>query len=133
MDNTKEELVVNKDNSKIFKLTNIVLFVIEILSSLALIPLQIIKFVHDRPAYPDGHGGYKHVTNYYNMWQNIPEEYVVLLNILFGTSIIFNVLCIIFYNKMNKKYVFFAHGFFVASIIAFMIIMILFGNQTRLL
>lgn len=120
------------ENTK-FNLANIILLIIESVLSFGIIPLQFIKYLKNTYDYPDGHGGYKHVTNYYNMWQNIPEEYVVLLNILFGTSIIFNVLCIIFYNKMNKKYIFFAHGFFVASIIAFMIIMILFGNQTRLL
>ena len=128
-ENKKESLFDNKK----FNLANIVLLIIESVLSFGIIPLQFIRYLKNTYDYPDGHGGYKHVTNYYNMWQNIPEEYVVLLNILFGTSIIFNVLCIIFYNKMNKKYVFFAHGFFVASIIAFMIIMILFGNQTRLL
>ncbi len=128
-ENKKESLFDNKK----FNLANIILLIIESVLSFGIIPLQFIKYLKNTYDYPDGHGGYKHVTNYYNMWQNIPEEYVVLLNILFGTSIIFNVLCIIFYNKMNKKYIFFAHGFFVASIIAFMIIMILFGNQTRLL
>ena len=128
-ENKKESLFDNKK----FNLANIILLIIESVLSFGIIPLQFIRYLKNTYDYPDGHGGYKHVTNYYNMWQNIPEEYVVLLNILFGTSIIFNVLCIIFYNKMNKKYVFFAHGFFVASIIAFMIIMILFGNQTRLL
>jgi hypothetical protein len=128
-ENKKESLFENKK----FNLANIILLIIESVLSFGIIPLQFIKYLKNTYDYPDGHGGYKHVTNYYNMWQNIPEEYVVLLNILFGTSIIFNVLCIIFYNKMNKKYIFFAHGFFVASIIAFMIIMILFGNQTRLL
>ena len=128
-ENKKESLFDNKK----FNLANIILLIIESVLSFGIIPLQFIKYLKNTYDYPDGHGGYKHVTNYYNMWQNVPEEYVVLLNILFGTSIIFNVLCIIFYNKMNKKYVFFAHGFFVASIIAFMIIMILFGNQTRLL
>ena len=128
-ENKKESLFENKK----FNLANIILLIIESVLSFGIIPLQFIKYLKNTYDYPDGHGGYKHVTNYYNMWENIPEEYVVLLNILFGTSIIFNVLCIIFYNKMNKKYIFFAHGFFVASIIAFMIIMILFGNQTRLL
>lgn len=128
-ENKKESLFDNKK----FNLANIILLIIESVLSFGIIPLQFIRYLKNTYDYPDGHGGYKHVTNYYNMWQNIPEEYVVLLNILFGTSIIFNVLCIIFYNKMNKKYIFFAHGFFVASIIAFMIIMILFGNQTRLL
>ena len=128
-ENKKESLFENKK----FNLANIILLIIESVLSFGIIPLQFIRYLKNTYDYPDGHGGYKHVTNYYNMWQNIPEEYVVLLNILFGTSIIFNVLCIIFYNKMNKKYIFFAHGFFVASIIAFMIIMILFGNQTRLL
>ena len=128
-ENKKESLFENKK----FNLANIILLIIESVLSFGIIPLQFIKYLKNTYDYPDGHGGYKHVTNYYNMWQNIPEEYVVLLNILFGTSVIFNVLCIIFYNKMNKKYIFFAHGFFVASIIAFMIIMILFGNQTRLL
>ena len=128
-ENKKESLFENKK----FNLANIILLIIESVLSFGIIPLQFIRYLKNTYDYPDGHGGYKHVTNYYNMWQNIPEEYVVLLNILFGTSVIFNVLCIIFYNKMNKKYIFFAHGFFVASIIAFMIIMILFGNQTRLL
>ena len=128
-ENKKESLFDNKK----FNLANIILLIIESVLSFGIIPLQFIRYLKNTYDYPDGHGGYKHVTNYYNMWQNIPEEYVVLLNILFGTSVIFNVLCIIFYNKMNKKYIFFAHGFFVASIIAFMIIMILFGNQTRLL
>ena len=128
-ENKKESLFENKK----FNLANIILLIIESVLSFGIIPLQFIKYLKNTYDYPDGHGGYKHVTNYYNMWENIPEEYVVLLNILFGTSVIFNVLCIIFYNKMNKKYIFFAHGFFVASIIAFMIIMILFGNQTRLL
>ena len=131
MDNTKEELVVNKDNSKIFKITNIVLFVIEILSSLALIPLQIIKFVHDRPAYPDGHGGWLYNDYYYNLWDNIDDHYMILFNILLFVSILFNIICIIKINKINKKFFIIAHIIFVAVIMV-LIPILFFGTQSRL-
>ena len=128
-ENKKRSLFENKK----FNLANIILLIIESVLSLGIIPLQFIRYLKNTYDYPDGHGGYKHVTNYYNMWENIPEEYVVLLNILFGTVILLNILCIIFFDKINKKYVIVAHIFFIASLIAFMIIMILFGNQTRLI
>ena len=131
MDNTKEELVVNKDNSKIFKITNIVLFVIEILSSLAFIPLQIIKFVHDRPAYPDGHGGWLYKDYYYNLWDNIDDHYMILFNILLFVSILFNIICIIKINKINKKFFIIAHIIFVAVIMV-LIPILFFGTQSRL-
>ena len=131
MDNTKEELVVNKDNSKIFKLTNIVLFVIEILSSLAFIPLQIIKFVHDRPAYPDGHGGWLYNDYYYNLWDNIDDHYMILFNILLFVSILFNIICIIKINKINKKFFIIAHIIFIAVIMV-LIPILFFGTESRL-
>ena len=130
MDNTKEELVVNKDNSKIFKITNIVLFVIEILSSLAFIPLQIIKFVHDRPAYPDGHGGWLYNDYYYNLWDNIDDHYMILFNILLFVSILFNIICIIKINKINKKFFIIAHIIF-AAVIMVLIPILFFGTQSR--
>ena len=130
MDNTKEELVVNKDNSKIFKITNIVLFVIEILSSLAFIPLQIIKFVHDRPAYPDGHGGWLYNDYYYNLWDNIDDHYMILFNILLFVSILFNIICIIKINKINKKFFIIAHIIFIAVIMV-LIPILFFGTQSR--
>ncbi len=130
MDNTKEELVVNKDNSKIFKITNIVLFVIEILSSLALIPLQIIKFVHDRAEYPDGHGGWLYNDYYYNLWDNIDDHYMILFNILLFVSILFNIICIIKINKINKKFFIIAHIIFIAVIMV-LIPILFFGTQSR--
>ena len=130
MDNTKEELVVNKDNSKIFKITNIVLFVIEILSSLALIPLQIIKFVHDRAVYPDGHGGILYNDYYYNLWDNIDDHYMILFNILLFVSILFNIICIIKINKINKKFFIIAHIMFIAVIMV-LIPILFFGTHSR--
>ena len=88
--------------------------------------------INDKGSYPDGHGGYNYYNNYYNMWDNISKDYMVLINILFATSILLNILCIIFLNKLNKKYLILAHGYFIASVIFFIVIFALYGNQARL-
>ena len=126
MEESKEKEIEKRSYNLIHKLA----LLIEILVSLGVIPVQLMKLIHDNPVFPDGHGGWVYEHYYYNMWDNTETQYMVLLNILFATSIIYNLLCIIFFNKINKKIIIVAHVLFVISIITFIIIF-KFASQSR--
>ena len=127
MDNTQEQTTIN--NNK-YKLINIILYIIEVLSSLSFIPLQLIRYIHDIATYPDGYGGFIHKDYYYNLWDNIDNSYMIIFNILLFTSILFNIICIININKINKSFLIISHIIFI-SIIMVLIPILFIGMQSR--
>ena len=109
--------------SKSYLLGNTIILLIELFLLTSIIPLQLGEIVNDPYESPNGHGISEYTNHYYNLWQKTDKFYMILLNILFGVSIIINVICLLKLEKINKKIIFISHIFFVFSIISFFIVL----------
>ncbi len=119
-----EETNKLKENDILFyKKMHLILIVIETVFCFITIPLQILKISYKEFDYPSGSGGTKYYNSFYNMWDNVSNVYMILLNILLGSLIIFNIICIIRIKTINKKLLFVSHFLFIIALIVFLLIL----------